>query len=87
MDTFRSLTASLPLHMQIYKKVLPHVEIAFVDYFAHRCQIDCAIYIYRDEYGKLFSSLFVSQAVPIEILMKNDILNLKSVFLAKNEIF
>ena len=29
--------------------------------------------------GKLFSSLFVSQAVSIKILAKNDILNLKSV--------
>ena len=32
-------------------------------------------------FGKLFSSLFVSQAVSIEILAKNDTLNLKSAFL------
>ena len=37
--------------------------------------------------NNLCSSVFVSQAVPIEIPVKNDIISLKSASLAKNDIF
>ena len=45
-------------------------------------------FLLGNEYGKhVFSSCVVSQAVPIEILVKNDRLNLKSACLANNIIF